>query len=264
MKRTGWIGLLLLMTVLSGAWRLMPANAAAADRERIYQVSTLGALMEGIFEGTVGFGELKQYGDIGIGTFNGVDGEMIELNGVFYQIRADGKAYRVADTARTPFAVVTFFEPDQNISLGRVTSISELTALLDKHLPTPNIFYAIRIDGEFSHIKTRSVPVQHRPYPRLADVVKNQPVFEFANVKGTIVGFRCPPYVNGVNLPGYHFHFITADRKAGGHLLDCRTIQANAGIDFTHRFEMKLGDDRDFYGVNLSENKEEEVKRVEK
>jgi acetolactate decarboxylase len=264
MKRTGWIGLLLFIAVLGGAWRLTPGNAAPEDRDRIYQVSTLSALMEGIYEGAVSFGELKQYGDIGIGTFNGLDGEMIEIDGVFYQIRADGKAYRVADMVKTPFAVVTFYEPDQTLSLGKVTSLTELCKSLDRKIPTPNVFYAIRIDGEFSFVKTRSVPGQQRPYPRLADVVKNQPVFELTFVKGIIVGFRCPPYVGGVNLPGYHFHFITADRKAGGHLLDCRIIRAEVGIDFTHEFEMILGTDRDFYRVDLRENKEEEVRKVER
>jgi acetolactate decarboxylase len=105
--------------------------------------------------------------------------------------------------------------------LDKAEDYGQLEQYLDKLLPTENIFYAIKIEGTFKYIKTRSVPKQNKPYPPLVEVVKNQPTFEFHNVKGTIVGFRCPSYVEGINVPGYHLHFITGDKKAGGHLLEC-------------------------------------------
>ena len=88
------------------------------------------------------------------------------------------------------------------------------------YCPPKTCFYAVMIQGEFSYVKTRSVPAQEKPYPPLAEVTKNQPTFEFTDVTGTMVGFRCPPYVTGINVPGYHLHFLTDDRTAGGHLLE--------------------------------------------
>lgn len=131
-------------------------------------------------------------------------------------------------------------------------------------MPTKNIFYAIKIDGVFGYIKTRSVPRQDKPYPPLVEVVKNQPIFEFHNAEGTIAGFRCPDYVKGVNVPGYHLHFITDDKKAGGRLLECQMQNVRVGIDYTSEFFMTLPGHSEFYKVDLTKEKEKELKKVEK
>ena len=56
--------------------------------------------------------ELKKHGDFGIGTFDALDGEMIVLDGVVYQAKADGHIYQAADNLTTPFATVTYFDSD--------------------------------------------------------------------------------------------------------------------------------------------------------
>jgi len=189
---------------------------------------------------------------------------MIGLDGVFYQIKADGIVYAVDDAMKTPFAAVTFFEADKEIRLSESMNYRALEDYLDTMLPTENIFYAIRIDGGFRYIKTRSVPGQKKPYPPLVEVVKNQPTFEFHNVAGTVVGFRCPAYVKGVNVPGYHLHFITKDKKGGGHVLKCRIQDVTIGIDYTSGFYLALPEAGAFYETDLSKEKESELEQVEK
>jgi len=135
---------------------------------------------------------------------------------------------------------------------------------LDALLPTENIFYAIKVDGVFDYVKARSVPKQDKPYPPLAEAIKDQSVFEFNDVGGTIVGFRCPEYVDGTNVPGYHFHFITEDRQAGGHLLECRLQNVTVQIDYTSRFYMVLPESNDFYQMDLSQDNQGEPEEVEK
>ena len=147
----------------------------------VFQSSTINALLKGIYDGDVTFGELKRNGDFGLGTFNGLDGEMIGLAGTFYQIKADGVAYPVEDSVKTPFSVVSFFAPDDTLELDTADSYTQLKRHIDGLLPSQNIFYAIRIDGNFKYIKTRSVPGQQKPYPPLVEVVKEQSVFEFQN-----------------------------------------------------------------------------------
>ncbi len=187
------------------------------------------------------FGELKEHGSMGIGTFNALDGEMIvSLDGIFYKVRSDGKVYKVKDSEKTPFAVVTFFLADIVKNSGPVENYDDLKVALDGLIPSDNIFYAIQIEGEFDYVKTRSVPAQKKPYPLLAEVVEHQSVFEFNNVKGTILGFRAPPYVKGVNVPGYHLHFINEDRSSGGHLLACTISEARIKIDSSDSFKMIL------------------------
>jgi len=234
------------------------------NRDVLFQTSTIGALLEGVYDGEITYAQLKRHGDFGIGTFNGLDGEMIGLEGRFYQIKADGKAYPVDDSMKTPFAVVTFFEPDKSAVLDKAEDLEQLEQFLDTLLPTKNIFYAIRIEGTFKYIKTRSVPGQNKPYPPLVEVVKNQPTFEFHNVKGTIVGFRCPGYVEGINVPGYHFHFITGDRKAGGHLLECHLEDVRIEVDYTSGFYMVLPKSEGFRKADLTRKKQKELKKVER
>ena len=234
------------------------------NKDVLFQISTIGALLEGVYDGETTYGELKRHGDFGIGTFNGLDGEMIGLEGKFYQIKTDGIAYLVDDSMKTSFATVTFFESDKSALLEKIENYDQLKKYLDKLLPTKNIFYAIKIEGTFKYIKTRSVPEQSKPYPLLVEVVKTQSIFEFHNVKGTIAGFWCPSYVEGVNVPGYHLHFITEDRKAGGHLLECHLQNARLDIDYTSEFYMVLLKSDKFYKTDLTQKKQKELERVEK
>jgi len=68
----------------------------------------------------------------------------------------------------------------------------------------------------------------------------NQTVFNLINVEATIVGFRLPSYMDGVNVAGYHLHFITDDKNAGGHLLDCTVRDATIEIDYTYKYDLAL------------------------
>jgi len=230
----------------------------------VFQSSTINALLKGIYDGDVTFGELKRNGDFGLGTFNGLDGEMIGLAGTFYQIKADGVAYPVEDSVKTPFSVVSFFAPDDTLKLDTADSYTQLKQHIDGLLPSQNIFYAIRIDGNFKYIKTRSVPGQQKPYPPLVEVVKEQSIFEFHDIDGTIVGFRSPDYVQGINVPGYHLHFITKDRNAGGHLLECRMQAVTLQIDHINNFFMALPHGGEFYSTDLAQDKKKDVDIVEK
>lgn len=212
------------------------------DNDILFQASMLSTLSAGDYDGDIKYREVERHGDFGLGTFDDLDGEMVALEGEFYQIKTDGKAYPVDSSMETPFSVVTFFQPNQVASLNEVLDYEQLKQQLDSLLPSNDIFYAIKIDGVFEYIKARSVPAQNKPYPPLDEALKGQTVFEFHDMPGTLVGFWCPDYVDGLNAPGYHFHFITSDRKAGGHLLDCKIESAQAEIDYISDFYMALSD----------------------
>jgi len=210
------------------------------NKDILFQTSTINTLFEGVYDGNMTYMELKKHGDVGIGTFNGLDGEMIGLDGKFYQIKVDGMAYHVNDSMGTPFAIVTFFETDSSVLLDESLNYTQFEQYLDDLLPIEDIIYAFKIDGVFEYIKTRSVPKQNEPYPPFDEVVKNQTIFEFHDTTGTIVGFRFPDYMEGINVPGYYFHFITEDRTSGGHLLDCQLQNVSIEIDYTFEFYMVM------------------------
>lgn len=242
------------------------AFAQQAGRETLVQTSTIDALADGVFDGTMTYAKLCRSGDFGIGTFNGLDGEMIAFDGKVWQIRADGKAYPVDPAStRTPFAAVTFFEPDYTATIPAGTDLKGLSALIDTLTPSSNFFYAIRVDGSFRYMKTRSVPGQTRPYPSLVEVTRQQPTFEFGNARGTIVGFRCPAFAKGVNVVGDHLHFLDTACTGGGHILDFTVRKATLSIDLTPAFTLLLPTDNpDFAGTNLSVDREKEIHEAEK
>lgn len=266
--RRSWIGsfgilLLALSFGVPGVYGIDQDMDGNVDRDVLFQVSTIDALMQGVYDGVMNFGELEPQGDFGIGCFEGIDGEMVALDGDYYQVKSDGVAYPVSDSMTTPFSTVTYFDNDLVISVS-ARNFAELCRVLDAQIPSQNLFYAIRIDGTFPYVKTRSIPKQQKPYPLLKDAAANQSVFEFENVTGTIVGFYTPDYAEGLNVPGYHLHLITDDRKAGGHILEITLNNSNVWLDVTSAFNMALPSSGDFIGVDLTQDLREDLEQIEK
>ena len=271
MRVTHRIWLVAMAVILTGLMPFVSATspdssaslASNSSKDVLFQVSAITALMQGVFEGSMSFKELAMHGDFGIGTLYDLDGELVELDGQFYQVKADGKDYPVNDSQEAPFADVTFFEPDQKILFNGSANQTELQRYLEGQMPSKNIFYAIRIDGTFDYIKTRSVPAQDRPYPTLTEAVAHQSVFELINQSGTIVGFWSPAYANGVIAPGYHFHFLNENRTAGGHVLDFSLKNASIAIDYTPQFLMVLPENKEFIQANLTGADQAELQKAE-
>jgi acetolactate decarboxylase len=230
----------------------------------IFQVGTFDAILESAYDGTFSSGDLLTRGDFGIGTFDALDGEMIVLDGVVYDVRPDGVAYHVPPGTKTPFATVTFFDPDRIFAVSDLENLTRLSESIDRELPSCNLFYAVKIEGTFPYVKTRSVPRQEKPYPRLIDAVAHQSVFEFRNVSGTVVGFSTPGFVKGINVPGFHLHFLTADRSSGGHILDIAIGNATVTLDTTSGFAMELPTGGAFTRTNLTKDLSSDMETVEK
>jgi acetolactate decarboxylase len=238
-------------------------NEAGRPEDTVFQVSTINALLQGLYDGEMTCGELKKQGDLGVGTFDGLDGEMVVVDGRVLQVKADGKVLPAPDGEKTPFATVAFFKPEQEQKAVEAADFAQLQRLLDGLVTNRNMFYAIRLDGTFSYVKTRSVPRQVKPYPPLAEAVKNQSVLETRNVRGTVVGFYCPPYMQGINVSGYHLHFVTEDRRQGGHLLECAVQEGTVQMDPVRGFHLILPAGSDFAKADLATDWKEELKKVE-
>lgn len=236
---------------------------ALAGQDTLVQVSTIDALLSGLYDGTMTIGALRQFGDFGIGTFDRLNGEMVVLDGRVYRVRSDGQVDVVPDTETTPFAAVTFFESGLHREVAAGMDFLAFQQWLDSVLPSPNLFYAVRLEGRFRFMKTRSVPPQSKPYPALAEVAKHQPVFEFEDVDGVIVGYRSPAFVKGIGVPGYHLHFLTRDRKAGGHILGFTVQQATVDIDQTSELLLRLPGSTAFSGADLGQDRSADLKQVE-
>jgi acetolactate decarboxylase len=187
----------------------------------LYQTSLMSALIAGIYEGEATYGQIRKYGNFGLGTFNDLDGEMVGFDGTFYQLRSDGSARPVTGDQKTPFAVVTFFQPEQELEVVEQMTKSDLLAMIEKATDA-NLFNAVRVDGIFDEVHTRTVQRQVKPFPPLTEATKHQAEKLFTNVEGTLAGFRSPTYAQGIGVAGFHLHFLRQDKRAGGHALDYR------------------------------------------
>ncbi|QSH42105.1 acetolactate decarboxylase [Lentisphaerota bacterium ZTH] len=231
---------------------------------QITQVSTINALMAGAYQGQMACGELLQYGNCGVGTFDSLDGEMLILDGTVYQIKADGKVYRPNARVTTPFACVVDFKASKPVTL-KPCDMKQFTTEFDAMYPDTHLFYAVRVDGKFKQVVARSVPRQHPPYKKLVEVAKNQKVFTLKNVEGTIFGIRCPEFVKGLNVPGYHLHFITKDRTKGGHVLSFQLKSGQMQADSYNVFKMILPvDSKNLKNIDMAKDRSHEIEKVEK
>ena len=236
---------------------------AEHEPHHLFQASTIGALLEGAYEGDVTFAELAGQGDLGLGTLNHLDGEMIALDGRFYRADVKGRINEVAPEERTPFAVMTWFTPAISLALEEPLTHEELLAALDDAIPAGADSCAVRIDGEFERIKARSVPRQEPPYRPLADVVAEQNVFELLGVTGTVAGFRFPDYAEGVEVSGYHLHFIDSERRRGGHVFECSPTSATAAIDPSEGLSVELPPGVELADAKLADATREALRHAE-
>jgi acetolactate decarboxylase len=217
----------------------------------VYQTSTIGALMDAVYDGDVTIGELLRHGDFGLGTFNGLDGEMVILDGVCYHLRADGSARIADDRDLTPFASVTRFAPDLTIRVESATDRAGLAARIDESLESENLIYAVRVTGTFDRIRTRTVMAQRRPYPPLAEAAAGQKETTFSDVNGTLAGYRMPDYEQGVTVAGYHLHFIDDARHRGGHAMDFRLERATIEVCVESELHLSLPRTSQFLAADL-------------
>lgn len=229
----------------------------------VYLCAPINAIVEGIYEECIPFTEVKRHGDFGLGTFDHLDGEMVMLDGDIYQITTDGRTQQVDDTALTPFAAVAFYEPTATVELPGPLDEQGFEAWLLGLLPSPNIFYALRFDGEFDAIKTRSVP-KTECYVPLVEVAAHQPVFDFTDMTGTLAGFYTPAFMGAVSVPGLHLHLLSADRQHGGHLLGCRPRAGRVGIQPLTTLELALPATEYYLNWNFSRDVGADLKKAER
>ena len=208
--------------------------------------------------------DLLKHGDFGLGTFNELDGELIAFSSQVYQLRADGSARKAQPEQKTPFAVMTWFQPQYRKTFDHPVSRQQLHDVIDQQIPSDNLFCALRIDGHFRHAHTRTVPRQTPPYRAMTDVLDDQPVFRFNQREGVLVGFRTPQHMQGINVAGYHEHFITDDRKGGGHLLDYQLDHGVLTFGEIHKLMIDLPADSAFLQANLHpDNLDAAIRSVE-
>lgn len=178
--------------------------------------------MAGLYGGSLTIGELLEHGDLGIGTLDSIDGELIVLDGKAYQAKgSDGvpTVVEVADQVKVPYAAVVPHQAEVIFRQRFEMTNEELEARIGSYYDGVNLFRSIKIKGHFKKMHVRMIP-KSAPDTKFADVAIHQPEYSKEDISGTIVGFWTPEMFHGVSVAGYHLHFISDDHTFGGHVMD--------------------------------------------
>ena len=239
------------------------SSSVAKSEEVLYQYGIIDGLLAGVFDGDLTIGSLKKKGDFGIGTFNHADGEMIVLNDTAYKVKFDGTVQTIGDADSTPLGMVKYFTPDTILYLkGNLNYDSvqhQISSLLNG-----NSMYAIKMSGVYNALTARAAAPGIPPYPTLSNLLKtNQHLFNFTNTRGDCIGFLLPPYMAKTNVPGFHFHYLAADKKSGGHVFAFTANSLRIEIDEIKSFYIENNTNPEFRKINLKEDRAAELKRIE-
>ena len=169
----------------------------------------------------------------------------------------------IAEETMTPFSCVSFFEPVTTDFLEKESSYADFMNWLNMLLPSQNIFYAVRIKGIFAGVRTRSVPKQEN-YRPFVDVAREQVVFDFGDIQGTLAGFFTHPFMSSVSVPGWHLHFLSRDMKHGGHLLECSPRNVRVEVQFLHTLELALPIGLNYLTCDFTRDTERDLEKAEK
>ena len=246
---------------------LASESAGVADRETLSQAALFQSLAQGYYDGVISVGELKELGDTGIGTFEGLDGELIMLDGEVYRAASDSSVDTVEDETMVPFANVTFFDEDGTLELTDIADLPALEEALDAIVQENgrNLFYMVKIHGMFTSLKVRSESRQEKPYRPIDEALAADQVdFNYADIRGTMVGLYCPDFMAGVNAPGWHFHFVSEGRALGGHVLEANIQEANVSYDVTPGFSMILSTEQEFQNMDLAKDVSDVINTAER
>lgn len=231
--------IIIACSALFVGWQYQANSGSTTDKDTLFQLAAFNTFSTGQYGGVMPYSELERHGDFGIGTFDGLDGEMIALDGVFYQIPSSGVP-RQADASQTaPYATITYFNADKTFTISGL-NYTGLKAYLDGQLSSKDTIYAIKVSGTYDYAQTRSPQKQMQPYPEINEALKTQSIFNLTDVSATAVGFWFPSSMNGVDYAGYHLHLITDDHTAGGHLLDCIIANATVQVDVINKYSLVL------------------------
>lgn len=234
---------------------------------KIYQVSTLQALALGYTRSVVTVKELLEHGDTGLGTFEDVDGEMIVVDGICYQAMQNGEIVCADETAGVPFAVVGSPENGRHFKIEEKQDIdaikTELTVRIEEGFGLNSIHIA-RIDGWFDIIHARAGAAYRSQHVSLKEILsKTQKDFCFEHLYGTLVCVYYPDYMDGINASGWHLHFLSEDRKQGGHVFEVSMRSGECLLQKIDRIEIQLPREAAFDTYSLKEASKDEIAQVE-
>jgi len=231
------------------------------NKDTIFQVSTLEALLTGSLDGFISIKDLKTKGDFGIGGITGLDGAMVVLDGEWYHCKDDCRVFSIDDNEMSPKFMISSFNTDKRIDINKKINYEEIKEIINSERPTSNIMYAVKIEGKFDNIKFKVYPKQNKPYQIGTVIAKSKKERTLENVKGTLVGYIMPNHLLDITSVEYHLHFVTDDKVYGGHLIDFQLSEASVYLDYKHNLQLVVPQTEEYYKGDLC-NRQYEIEEI--
>ncbi len=231
----------------------------------LFHVGLANTLLGGMYDGFYSVDQLKLKGNFGIGAPHRLDGELLILNGRVWQTTHADTTFEAEGSTLVPYAAVHDFNPIASLVLEGSFNRDQLYAYLDSLLAPANGMYGVKVSGTFTTITTRAFPAMNdTPAPTLASIMDRQVLFNHSEIDGALVGYKLPPFMAGMNFPGYHFHFLSDDHRRGGHMVEFTVTNVTIEYDRIHRFEVQLPDSPAFDAFDFSPDRSTEARTIQR
>ena len=237
------------------------ATAFDLERHSLFQVSTSNALVQGVFSGAV--------------TVAGPEAKWR------FRTRDFRRSRRRADHARRGL-LPGHWRRSGHLTTGRRPGalrgghpfpprsepahgpglLGRSDESLDASRPSENLFVGIRVDGRFERLSLRAACAAESG-ENLLEATAHQSEFTIVQEEGTLVGFWAPLYARAVNVPGYHFHFISEDRTSAGICSTWTRILSRSGIHVESELHIAIPETEEFLTADLSGDHQEALHQAE-
>lgn len=204
---------------------------------KIIQFSTIGALMSGFTDGDLYLEELHNDHLFGLGCSCGVSGELTVYEGDVWEATA-GEKVSLLKNSFIPFIQLTEFKPDRSFNCVQVDD-QNFAQKLNQHIPIANIFIAVNLRAKFDEIVIRRPQRTQDTDRTISEMAETQQVNQLSEIKGQLIGFWTPELYGRISVPGFHFHFLSDDKKISGHVLSFRAEDAIAYFQAKDTIEIK-------------------------
>ncbi|MGM5632061.1 acetolactate decarboxylase [Apibacter raozihei] len=234
-----------------------------SKKQVLYQFSTINALMSGIIKGNFKAKDVLACGNFGLGCSDGMSGEII-IDGEMLEGKDNHELRELKNTDLLPFAQITTFNPEKSFQATHLNK-SNLHEKLSQNVLLDNVFLAVKIVATFNKVVIRTPKDGGENYKDGSEFAHNQLVRTFENSRGILIGFWSPEFFENVSVAGFHLHYVSEDKKVGGHVFEFDCLEAEVFYETKFNLSLKLFNTEEYLKKDLDNDKMMEmVKNVEK
>lgn len=231
----------------------------------IYSFSSISALVKGDYYPNFNCKEILSKGNFGLGTFEGLNGELILIKNNVYQLVDNTNITLCEGDEKIPFACVCDFDyRNFDVKFSNINK-KELEEKLLSLIDSKNFVQAFYGKAKFKKIFSRTVRKQEKPYKEMAEIINSQSELEIENIDAELVAFYTPSIFSKIGVEGFHWHYLSTDKKYGGHVFDMEIDEIELVINSFSNFAYFSPNSQEFKTMNLDDDSiKESIEKVEK